>query len=327
MAKAAAKTEEAAVEVDPKQPVKTPEQLYEEQLKALMDDMSDEEKAALGSITGQDNLQGTSKTPVLKMNYQDQEFPDLNGKVVPKGNWVLGQVNGVKDGEEIIEEVGTDLGDVLECTILKIGNQYSYWSKDAKSRCSSQVVLERDEEPIGFNLKYNCKAKTCPRRQETAAKNDRCKHQFVVFVRLPAGTTLPNGEDCPVAMLYIKGASYMPFNDFIKNEMAGVNTLATTVKIKGKATKGGSNVYYVMQLKKGNIHTAVEFKENFAMVTGISKDLVEYKEQQAKKMLEAPAGRNNTTSKEQSTRAEVMASSSSEGEYATQVADDDDIPW
>jgi hypothetical protein len=235
----------------------------------------------------------------VRINYQERK--DLNGVKIPKGHWVLGQRMGVQNGEQVLEEAGVDLGEVLECVILKCGTQYSYVPDKKKrpgaKRCSSQVITDPfNETPIGSDLKKNCKEKgACPRRAEGIDKDDKCSCQHVVFVRLPAGTKLPDGSDCPVAMLYIKGESFIPFKDFVGKELAGLPvSFITTVKMTPEEKYHGSVVYFVLNFAKGSPVPAIEFRQSAEMVQSISKDLDTYKAQQAQKLTALPLQRGVT---------------------------------
>jgi len=273
----------------------------------LMAGLSDEERAILGRLTGQDNTGGGgSKTPIVKINYREKTAAD--GTKVPKGNFCVGQKNEVKDGKTVLATAGTDLGETLEAVILKVGTQYSAWSTDPKKRCSSQVICERGEVPVGYNLKNVCNDKSCPRRKEGVEKEDKCVNQHVVYLRLPAGVKLPDGTDCPVAMFYVKGTSYKPFQEYMES-LKGIPSIALTTKFKTTEEESGSTLFYVLGFEKGQAVPAAIFKENFAMVTGINNQLVEYKQSQATKMLEDKSS----------------GSGSSEG--GVKVINDDQITW
>lgn len=246
--------------------------------------LTDEEKANLAALTGQGGGSGGTKTPIVKINYKEKA--DINGVRVPKGHFVLGQSNKLIDGKKVMEHAGTDLGAELSCVILKTGNQYSYWSDDAKKRCSSQILCEQGEVPVGYNLKNRCNDKSCPRRKDGVDKADKCINQYVVYLRLPAGTKLPDGTDCPIAMFYIKGTSYKPFQDYLNDDLKGIPSIAVTTKFSTDEQEQGATVYYELKTGKGAPVPAEVFKENFQLVTGVNKQLIEYKNSQQKKLAE-----------------------------------------
>jgi hypothetical protein len=257
----------------------------EELLKEMMDMLSPEEREKLAGLTGQGNGGGGTKTPVVKVNYQ--EIADSKGIEIPKGNFVLGQKSDTIDGKEVLTSAGTDLGKELSAVILKVGNQFSYWSPNVKLRCSSQIITERSEVPVGFNLKNVCNDKSCPRRKEGCAKDDHCINQFIVYLRMPAGTKMPDGSDCPVAMMYIKGTSYMPFKEYMDNGLKGIPSIAVSTKFSVSKDKKGSTVFFVLGIEKGAPVPTAVFKENFDLVSGVNKQLLEYKAESQKKLAEA----------------------------------------
>lgn len=263
---------------------KTQEQIFEE-MKALL---TPEELEQLMKLTWQDNGGGGIKTPILKINYKERA--DKNGKKIAKGNFVLGQASGVVDGKKVLVEAGVDLGNKLNVVILKTGSQYSYWCEDVKSRCSSQIITERGEIPRGFNLKNVCSDGSCPRRKAGVEKGDRCINQMIAYVRLPAGTKLPDGTDCPIAMLYVKGMSYKPLQDYINSDLKGIPTIAVTTELSTSEEEQGATVFYVLQLKKGATVPTEVFKQNYELVAGVNSQLLDYKKEQAKKLIESKSG-------------------------------------
>lgn len=249
---------------------------YEEMLALL----SPEERENLAKLTGQDNQGGGTKTPVVKINFNRS---DTAGKKVAKGNFVVGQKSGMVDGKPVTTEIGTDLGDTLNMVILKVGTQYSYFSNDPKKRCSSQIICERGEVPMGNNLKNVCNDKSCPRRKEGIDKAEKCPSQYIAYIRLPAGTKLPDGSDALIAMMYLKGTQYMPFKEYLDTELKGIPSIAVITTVT--ATEEGNAVpYWQMHFAKGAPVPVAVFKENFEMVSGINKSLIEYKSEQQKKL-------------------------------------------
>ena len=297
------------------------QELYEQMLAGL----SPEERAMLDKVTGQDNIKGGKKTPVVRVSYKDSDDADLNGKMVKKGNFVVGQKShkAIKDGKEvdIIDEIGTDLGAELAATILAFGSQYSFFSEKKGQSCSSQVVRERGEIAVGSTMKLKCAGGECPRRKEGIDKNDKCTCQFVVFLRLPEGTQLPDGTDCPVAMMYVKGSSYMGFKDYLSGvgEFAlKVNSLmCKTIFTTSKEQKGAVK-YFDLHCKQGALDP-IGFKENFALASEAMKELENFKEQNAQKALPAPEKSNAKS-------AEVAGAGG--GSAARDVTpSNDDIAW
>jgi len=278
---------------------------YEE----MMNLLSPEERAALKQMTGQDQGGGGSKTPIVKINYREKTAQD--GTKIAKGNFCVGQKNATVDGKTVMLTAGTDLGSELTAVILKKGQQFSFWDNDAKKRCSSQVICERGEVPTGYNLKNVCNDKSCPRRKDGIDKGDKCTCQYVVYLRLPAGTKLPDGTPCEVAMMYIKGNSYMPFQTYMETELKSIPSIAVNTVLSTEECEQGATLFYELKFAKGAPVTKEVFTENFQMVSGINKQLVEYKEEQAKKMLEGPKD----------------SSGGSSYGNATVVNDDSEIAW
>jgi len=264
----------------------------------LLDLLTDEEKENLARLTGQGNGGGT-KTPIVKINYKERA--DLSGNKVPKGNFVLGQSSKTVDGKKVLEHAGTDLGEKLNCVILKVGTQYSFWSEDPKKRCSSQIICERGEVPTGYNYKSVCNDKSCARRKDGLEKGDRCINQHVVYLRLPAGTKLPDGTDCPIAMFYVKGTSYKAFQDYINEGLKGIPTIAVTTKFSTEEDEQGATVFYRLKSDKGEPVPAAVFKENFQLVTGVNKQLLEFKNEQQKKLTAKPDSTSSQQTGEKTT--------------------------
>lgn len=281
---------------------------FEEMLALL----SPEERETLAKLTGQDQGGSGTRTPVVKINYREKTAQD--GTKIAKGNFCVGQKNGTVDGKTVLLTAGTDLGTVLEAVILKKGQQFSFWNEDAKKRCSSQVICERNEVPVGYNLKSVCNDRSCARRKEGVDKADRCVSQYVVYLRMPAGTKLPDGTDCLIAMFYIKGTSYMPFQGYMDTELKSIPSIAVTTKFSTTEEEQGSTLFYVLGFEKGQPVPISVFKENFQLVGGINKQIIEYKGEQAKKMLEG-------------TKAEGKSATEGTQRGVTVVNEDDQLAW
>lgn len=268
----------------------TEQELYEQMLANL----SPEDRAAMDQMTGQSNLKGGKKTPVLRVSYKESDDEDLNGKSIKKGNFVIGQKTTYDaKGDEIIEEIGIDFGDEISLVVLAIGNQYSFYSETKGASCSSQITRDRSEVPVGSTLKINCSDGTCPHRQDGIDRKDRCSNQFVLFVKLPEGTKLPDGTDCPVALLYVKGTSYMPCKDYFagNGEFAlRVNSLMCFTVIKTTRMKKGSVTFFDLSFKQGPLDPS-GFKESHAIATEVVKELEAFKAQNATApAIAAPSG-------------------------------------
>lgn len=282
------------------------------ELKGLL---SEEELAILMKLTGQEQQGGGgTRTPVIKVNYKERA--DVNGKKVAKGNFVIGQKSGLVEGKKVLQEVGTDLGDTLKAIILKVGTQYSYWNENKALCCSSQIITEKGETPVGYNLKNVCSDGSCPRRKEGVDKKDRCPSQYVVYFRMPEGTKLPDGTDCPVAMMYVKGTSYKPFQTYLDEELKGIPTIAVVTEISTTEEEQGSTIYFVESFKKGAVVPKEVFKQNFELVSGVDKQLLEYKDQQKQKLLA-----------DKSKDAPVLSAGDTGGKDAVVINGDDGIQW
>lgn len=257
---------------------------------------TDEEKAELLGVSGQANSLRGDKIPNLKVNYCD--VPDREGRTIKKGNYVLGQntseieveVEG-EDGPETelrIEDVGIDLGKAPRITVLFSGQQYSFYHDDPKKRCSSQLILDNSEVPIGNNLKKECRSKTdpCPRRAEGVDAKEKCSCQHVVFneVKDSEGNTHKS-------VMYLKGKSYMPFSDYLK--AAGINPVYFfPTKLTNKMEKQGSVNYWVTtpELLVNEPYPELERKANFQTAKEAKQGALDFKAQQEMKSRQKQLG-------------------------------------
>lgn len=277
-------------------------------LEQLYAGFTQEELAEFFETTGQAaNLQ--DRTPILKVNYQD--IADKTGREIKKGNFVLGQNGGeveveVDGNKELrIEDVGIDLGKNPKITVLTYGFKYVFYpkDKDKKKNCASQLVFDRRvEKAVGNNLGHECQSKgACPRRAEGVGKDDKCSCQWVVFCLVP----LEDGTQ-QKAIMYVKGESYMPFQDYLQS--AGTipvffapTKLSTTMKREGtvnyfvigfellknqpyqkevvfshrdlaKSTREGAELYKQQQLQKPAARVQIANKGEGRSVTTISDD-------------------------------------------------------
>jgi hypothetical protein len=209
---------------------------------------SSEELAEFLGATGQ-AANVRERTPILKINYCD--IPDRNGKEIKKGNFVLGQNSsevevevvdeeGNKSKEKRIEDIGIDLGKAPSITILLSGIRYAFYHSDKKKTCTSQITFDwRNDPPVGANLKHVCTAKTCPRRAKDIDRAEKCGCQHVIFCEVP----LEDGAKAK-AIMYAGGASYVPFDDYLKQ--LGVPVFMAPTKLSTTMEREGSVTYFIM---------------------------------------------------------------------------------
>lgn len=264
----------------------------EEEVEMTLEDLyagfSQEELAEFFDTTGQAaNLR--ERTPVLKVNYCD--IADKTGREIKKGNFVLSQDTSeieidVKDEEGNItkelrvEDIGIDLGKTPSITVLTYGFRYSYFpkDKDKKKICSSQIVFDsRKEAALGNNLGFECrsKEKVCPRRAEGVERDDRCGCQWVVFCEVP----MPDGTR-EKAIMYVKGDSYMPFQDYVKS--VGVTPIFfAPTKLSTKMEREGSVTYYIIgfEFLKNKPYPVLDIKANGALAKATREGAQLYQQQ------------------------------------------------
>jgi len=268
----------------------------------LLSFMTEEEKAEMLALTGQTDNQRADKIPSLKVNYCDTA--DEAGRVIPKGNFVYGQSSKTvdveitdEDGDVTTEarmvDLGVDLGKAPKITILTAAQQYSYYNDDAKLRCNSQI-FRAGETPVGSTLKHECRSGNCPRRKEGVDKKEKCTCQHVLMCLVDI-----DGEQKP-ALMYVKGASFMPFNDYLKQANSDKFPLfCAPTKMKNAQEKQGSVTYFVTSF---NLLTAERYSEeackaNFQMAKETNKAMQEYKAQieqknASKQLVSRSEGRN-----------------------------------
>lgn len=247
---------------------------------ATVDDLyagfSQEELQELLGVSGQATTFSMDKTPILKVNYSDLE--DKEGRSIKKGNFVLNQNSKEirkEDGDIYVEDVGIDLGKSPKITILTFGTKYSFYSDDAKQRCSSQLIMDRGEKPIGNTLGHVCNGGTCPRRKEDVEKKEKCSCQYVVFCEVEVDGTKHK------ALMYLKGLSYMPFSEYLKD--AGTLPLFFfPTELTTKMDKQGSVTYYTIfpKLLKDQPFNQIERKENFDLAKQTKHAAETFKQQQ-----------------------------------------------
>lgn len=252
--------------------------------------LSDEEKAEMLALTGQaSNLQG-ERIPVIKVNYCDTA--DIAGNTIKKGNFVYDQSAKTVEVEETdeygdtvpevrMENLGVDLGKAPSITILAYRNQYNYYSEDTKKRCSSQQY-SKGETPVGSTLQHECLSGTCPRRAKDVDKKEKCVNQFVLYCLVDV-----EGEKKP-AVMYVKGTSYFPFNDYLKS-VGDFPMFCAPTKLKTSMDKQGSVTYYTVAF---SMDKALKFSDdvcrtNFMLMKDTVKGIEEFKKRQFQKQAQA----------------------------------------
>lgn len=253
----------------------------------LLASMTPEEREEIAALTGQNANSSGDRIPVLKINYCDT--PDTEGKEIKKGNFVYDQSSATvevevtdEDGdvtkEERMENLGTDLGKSIQVTALAYRQQYNYYNNDDnKLNCRSQV-FGAGEVPVGSNLKHECRGGKCPRRKEGIDKKDKCSCQFIVYVLVKVG------EETKPAMMYIKGASYFPFNDYLK--AAGpIPLYFAPTKMKTSVEKQGAVTYYPLTLTLDipNAYPAIERDAYKEQMKGAVAQMDEHKKMAVQK--------------------------------------------
>ena len=297
---------------------KTATPSIEEILAKAKANMTPEQRAALEATTGANKSDGDA-TPKLKRNSQERK--DSKGKRIAKGNWVVGQKVTTMGDKSILDEAGTDLGEELDVEILLIGQQYTYYSPDANKRCNSPLCFGKEiNDAVGSKLGHTCSDKSCPRRAEGLDKKERCTVQWVVYLRLPEGTKLPDGTDCPVAKLYLSGDNYMPFKEYVNETLAGTPAGAVVTRITGEERTHGAVLYFV------NEYTP----------TGLAKDAAANGKLGAELMEKLTAARASYKTKETKETKETKDVAAQRDNPAAQTAPttseppfhpDDDIPF
>lgn len=258
-----------------------------EMIADLLASMTPEERAEIAALTGQDANSSGDRIPVLKINYCDT--PDVEGKEIKKGNFVYDQSSATTEievtdedddvtKEERMENLGVDLGKSIQATVLAYRQQYNYYNNDDnKLNCRSQV-FGMGEVPVGSNLKQECRGGKCPRRKEGIDKKEKCSCQFIVYLLVKVG------EETKPAMMYIKGASYFPFNDYLK--AAGpIPLFFAPTKMKTAVEKQGAVTYYPLTLTLDipNAYPALERDAYKEQMKGAVAQMDEHKKIAAQK--------------------------------------------
>lgn len=270
----------------------------------LYEGFSDEERAKLLGLTGQAANAGFDKTPILKTNRFPMDIQDPEAPQVRMGNFVLGQVTKKEGDNDVIVEIGTDLGANPDITVLKVGTKFNYMPKDRKKWCQSQLVLDVGERPRGDRLGYDCKDKSCPQRQESCKKDDKCSCQFVVFCEVTVA------EEKIDALMYFKGESFIPFSEYLQSAGKYPSFFFPT-KLNTERKTNGTNVYWVIspELQKDRPYAPEERVRLFKKVEKIDaqardfeaqrKLLAQQRQEEQRKALppgmsvEGPAGGGN----------------------------------
>lgn len=246
---------------------------------------SPEERAEILALTGQDSVQ-RDRVPHLKVNYLD--IADIHGNTIKKGNFVFNQSSKTveidvvyEDGETITEDraenLGVDLGRSTSITVLAVRQQYAFYHEDANLKCSSQI-FGNGEVPVGNKLGYDCRGGKCPRRQPDLDKKEKCTCSNVVMC-------LVDIENIPTpALLYVKGSSYMPFQEYLKSAGQFPLPYAPT-KIKTKQEKNGSVTYFTVSfdLETQNVFPPEIRERNKQLAKDAISGMEDYKAQQKQK--------------------------------------------
>jgi hypothetical protein len=234
--------------------------------------LSPEQVAEMLALTGQSNNASHEKAPVLKINYYGKK--DVDGNKVDVGNFVMGQDIKIVDSVKTCNFIGKDFGANPEITVLKVATQYSYYNDSKEKRCSSQIIVDRNEKAVGNTLKFECNSGKCPRRQKDLDKKEKCSCQFIVYLEI--------GKDKDQCLMYVKGASYMPFKEYL--DAAGANPLfffPTVLNTKEK-THGAVDYYEIYPfLDTARPYPLPARLENFATAKLTTKGLEDYKLQAA----------------------------------------------
>ncbi len=184
---------------------------------------------------------GIEPTGKLPTNYKD-----TGNYTIPLGAYVVGQR---KDKEERVIDQGEE---VKSMVIFKIRNQYNYYDqKETKNNCHS-IVHEDFKKVVGNNYGYECGA-NCPYRAKE--RTPHCQATKIVFV-----TAITVSGKAVDAVMYIKGANFMPFLEYTKAavmaEINGVQRKAPvfsfiTNLLPPKAEVNGAVTYYIAQYERG----------------------------------------------------------------------------
>lgn len=237
----------------------------------LYEGLTAEEVAMMLKMTGQSNNSSYERAPTLKINLSSKR--DKEGKNVEVGNFVIGQSIKLVDGAKVVESIGKDYGPNPEVTILKVAQQYNYYSPSKEARCSSQLLTEMKEVPVGYNLKHECNSGKCPRRQKDIPKDDKCTCQYVVYLEM--------AEDKERCIIYLKGASFMPFKAYLDSVGSDPMFFFPTI-FKTKEKSQGSVDYYEIwpEIDKSRPYPLEVRKENMQKLSGVSKEILAFKASQ-----------------------------------------------
>lgn len=238
----------------------------------MYEGLTPEQVAELKAMSGMNNVNKGKSVPVLKINVQVDE--DKQGKTAKHGDFVLNQIQK----NDVLEEIGENFGSEVEIIIYSVPQQYSYYNNDKSKRCNSQLLFGYSDVPVGSNLKFNCRDKTCPRRQEGLEKGEKCSAQILLYATI-------EGKPC---LFYAKGANFMPISDYLRSFGAEPPYAYTTVLKKTKK-KQGSVIYYELQPEKGRRMSQLEFRDNTKKALEIASELREYESGRASKVQEQKA--------------------------------------
>lgn len=234
--------------------------------------LSPEDVAEMMRLTGQAANVNYEKSPILKINLCGK--PDKNKNRADIGNFVLNQSIKVIDGNRSVEDIGKDLGDSPEITVIKVAKQFSYYNDQKDLRCASQLITESNEVAVGYNLKHACSGGTCPRRATGIDKKERCTCQYVVYVEA--------GPDKDKALMYFKGINFMAFKEYLDSASPDPTIFYPTVLTTKEKTMGSVTYYEIYpQLDKNRPYDIATRKDNMDKLRAVSRDITSYKASQS----------------------------------------------
>jgi len=243
-----------------------------------------------GETSAHEDVTGSVRNHLIaKINYEDCGLP--------KGVWVIGQR---KDQSGNVEECGRVIGTLgkavktidgadFEILLQKnaivplvIRQRYNFYSEKNQSlNCHSPLIRNLYQEVHGSTHGYQC-GNSCPYRDKNL--NDRCRLEFVLF-----GLAISDeGREEPVVM-YIKGASYIPFDDWKKSATIGkfdiggktiekpVRLCTYYLTLGSVPRKKGMVNYFQGYFEKGDM---IGSKEQFERYVALADELIASIEEQ-----------------------------------------------
>jgi hypothetical protein len=224
------------------------------ELPDFLKNLSPEEQAALLAGTGQAANQSFDRYPKLKINKISSDIGDAKGNSVKMGNFVLNQVSKQDGDNTVCEEIGQDFGPNPTINVLKIAQQFSFYSKKQGESCSSQLVMDAGERATGGNYGFDCAGGKCPKRSKdpNVKKEDKCSCQYVVYAEIG------EGDAKVLCQMYVKGDSFIPFKEYIST-LGKYPAYAYRTFCATERKTNGSNTYWVLQPKTQGYNTQEEF--------------------------------------------------------------------